>query len=408
MIRDYLRISVRSLQRRKLRSWLTMIGIFIGIAAVVSLISLGQGMQKAIEDQFAQMGTDKLTIRTKGPSYGMPGSNTGLILTSSDLEVVRRSGGVDLATGRLIEPITVEFNEKEKFLYVASLPQDTEERAMVTEVANAEDKDMIAGRSLKPSDRWKVIMSEAYLDPKFDGRGLRVGDRVMIDDQPVEIVGMYKKTGNPMFDASFVMNEEAIRDLLDLPEKNSLIVAKVNPNEDMALVIQNIEKDLRKHRNVDEGKEDFEVQSPEDLLDSASTILGIVTAVLAGIAGISLLVGGVGIMNTMYTSVIERKKEIGIIKAIGGRNSDVMLLFLIESGLLGLIGGVIGILLGIFFGKAVELVAQIALGTALIQAHFPWYLILGALLFSFLLGSLAGTYPAYQASKLQPVEALRS
>ncbi|MBR9703172.1 ABC transporter permease, partial [Candidatus Woesearchaeota archaeon] len=259
MIRDYMRIGARSLQRRKLRTWLTMIGIFIGIAAVVGLISLGQGMQKAIEDQFAQMGTDKLTVQTKGPSYGAPGSNTDLELTISDLEVVRRSGGVDLATGRLIEPITVEFNEKEKFLYVASLPQDAEERTMVIEVANAEDKDMIAGRSLKPSDRWKVIMSEAYLDPKFDGRGLLVGDRILINDQPVEIVGMYKKTGNPMFDASLVMNEDAIRDLLDMPEKNSLIIAKVNPNMDMNLVIQNIEKDLRKNRDVDEGKEDFEV-----------------------------------------------------------------------------------------------------------------------------------------------------
>lgn len=408
MIRDYLRIGVRSLQRRRLRSWLTMIGIFIGIAAVVGLISLGQGMQKAIEEQFFQLGTDKLTIQTKGPSYGPPGSNTGLMLTNADLEVVRRANGVDLATGRLIEPITVTFNDKEKFLYVASLPQDASERAMVTVMANVDNNDMVMGRALKPSDRWKVIMSESYLEPKFDGRGLVVGDRVLIDGQPVEVVGIYKKTGNPMVDSAFVMNEDPIRELLDLPEKNGIIVAQVNPSANMDIVVQNIEKDLRKERGVDEGKEDFEVQSPEDLLNSAGTILSIVTAVLAGIAGISLLVGGVGIMNTMYTSVIERKKEIGIIKAIGGRNSDVMLLFLIESGLLGLIGGIIGILLGVFFGLAVQVVATIALGTQLIQAHFPWYLILGALAFSFLLGSLAGTYPAYQASKLQPVEALRS
>jgi putative ABC transport system permease protein len=113
-------------------------------------------------------------------------------------------------------------------------------------------------------------------------------------------------------------------------------------------------------------------------------------------------------MNTMYTSVLERRKEIGIIKAIGGRNSDVMIIFMIESGLLGMIGGIIGIILGAGLGLLVQVIATIALGTTLIQATFPWYLLIGALAFSFLLGSLAGTYPAYQASKLPPVEALRS
>ncbi|MBR9692945.1 ABC transporter permease [Candidatus Woesearchaeota archaeon] len=400
-------MAIRSLSRRKLRSWLTMIGIFIGIAAVVSLISLGQGMQNAIEEQFFQLGADKLTIQTKGPSFGPPGSNTDLMLMDSDLEVVKRSRGVKIAASRLVEPIRVEFNEKEKFIFVATLPQESKEREMVIEVANVDPSDMIAGRPLKQSDQWKVIMSEDYLEPKFDNKGLQVGDKVKIDGQAVEVVGMYKKTGNPMVDMAFVMNEDPVRELLDLPKKSGLIVAQVTPGIDMALVVENIEKDLRQHRNLKEGKEDFEVESPEDLLDSVSTILNVVTAVLVGIAGISLLVGGIGIMNTMYTSVLERRKEIGILKAIGARNSDVLGIFLVEAGVLGLIGGTIGILLGIAFSKTVEIIATIALGTTLIQASFPWYLILGSLAFSFGVGSLAGTYPAMQASKLPPVEALR-
>lgn len=244
----------------------------------------------------------------------------------------------------------------------------------------------------------------------------------------------------------------------------------------MDIVAANIEKDLRKHRGVSEGKEDFEVQTAEDLLSTFGTVLSIVTAVLVGIAAISLLVGSVGIMNTMYTSVLERRKEIGIMKAIGARNSDIMIIFLIESGMIGLVGGIIGILFGMGFAKFVEIVAsdniiglmgvmffiiflivlivillillrrakkrtasnflshnttryamrgligvfslliiieviQLILlsnqSTSIIKASYPWYLILGSLLFSFVVGSLAGTFPAYLASKLNPVEALR-
>jgi putative ABC transport system permease protein len=409
MLLEYFRIAIRSIGRRKLRAWLTMIGIFIGIAAVVSLISLGQGMQKAIEEQFFQLGADKVSVSTKGVSTGPPGSNSDVQLLESDLSVIQRVNGVEVATGRIVEPITVEFNDKERFLYMASLPEEQDERKVVLSVANVDDGDMLYGRSLKTSDQYRVIMSEDYYNnEKFDGKALSVGDKILINGKQVDIVGFYKKTGNPFVDMSFVMNEEPMRDLLDIPEKNGLIIAKVSDGASIPLVAAAIEKDLRKHRNVKEGDEDFEVQTSEETLDTFKTVLNIVTAVLVGIAAISLLVGGIGIMNTMYTAVLERHREIGIMKAIGARNNDILTLFLIESGLLGVVGGAIGIILGIGFSKIVEVAAEASLGTSLIKAYFPWYLILGALLFSFLIGSIAGTYPAWQASKLQPVEALRS
>ena len=130
-------------------------------------------------------------------------------------------------------------------------------------------------------------------------------------------------------------------------------------------------------------------------------------AVLVGIAAISLLVGGIGIMNTMYTSVLERTKEIGTMKAVGARNSDILLIFLMESGLLGLVGGAIGIAIGFGLGKGTEYIAGMYLGSGLLRAVFPWYLILGALAFSFIIGSLSGALPAVQASRLKPVDALR-
>jgi len=405
---EYVRLALTNLTKRRLRSWLTMIGIFIGIAAVVSLISLGQGMQRAIEEQFFQLGADKVTIQTKGIATGPPGSNTDVQLTSGDLNVVQRANGISFATGRIIEPITVEFNDKERQLYLASLPEPAEERALVLQVANAESSDMLYGRMLKPSDQWKVVMSEDYYNnPKFDGKALRVSDKILINGQQVEVIGFYKKTGNPFVDMSFVMNERPMRQLTDVPEKVGMIVAQVEPGADVELTADTIEKDLRKYRNVKEGEEDFEVQTAAETLDTFKTVLNIVTAVLVGIAAISLLVGGIGIMNTMYTAVLERRREIGVMKAIGARNSDVLSIFLIESGLLGVTGGAIGILLGMGFSKIVEFAATQALGTSLIQASFPWYLIVGSLAFSFCVGAAAGTFPAMQAAKLPPVEALR-
>ena len=408
MIRDYIRLALNSLRKRRLRSWLTMIGIFIGIAAVVSLISLGQGMQRAIEEQFFQLGADKLTIQTKGVATGPPGSNSDVQLTKSDLVVVQRSSGVSVATGRIVEPITIEFNGKERFLYAASLPEATDERTLVLEVANVKEQNMVYGRGLKPSDQEKVVMSvDYYNNPKFDGKPLRVGDKVLINGRGFSIIGFFKKTGNPFIDMSFVINEQPLRDLVGEPEKIGLIVAQVEEGANIGLVKQSIEKNLRNHRDVKEGKEDFEVQSAEETLDTFKTVLNIVTAVLVGIAAISLLVGGIGITNTMYTAVLERTREIGIMKAIGARNSDVLLIFLIESGMLGLAGGVIGVVIGVGLSLLVQLSATAYLGTTLIKASFPWYLILGSFAFSFGVGSLAGTMPARQASRLPPVEALR-
>ena len=363
------------------------------------LVALGRNL--------VALGADKVTVQVKGTSTGPPGSNTDIILTKDDRDVVGRARGVKVATGRLVELITAEFNDKENFLFVATIPHDAEARAMIEEAARVEDEDMIAGRGLKPSDQWKVLVSEDYYtNPKFDGKNLNVGDKLTINGQDVEVAGIFKKTGNPFFDLSFVMNEEPVRELLDIPEKYGVVMAQIEPGADIAEVSANIEKDLRRHRGVDEDDQDFEIQTPEDILETLSSVLNIVTGVLIGIAAISLLVGGIGIMNTMYTAVLQRKREIGIMKAIGATNREIKTIFLIESGMLGMAGGIIGVLLGMGLSKAVEVIATLALGTLLIQASFPAWLIIGSLVFSFAIGSLAGLFPASQASKLQPVEAL--
>ncbi len=405
MLSEYFRLAMRSLRRRRLRSWLTMIGIFIGIAAVVSLISLGQGMQKAITEQFFQLGADKITVQLKGSTTGPHGVNSDFILTKKDLDALRRANGVLLASGRLIEQTRVTFNDRERYIYIVSVPEEPELKELFDSVAQVH---VIEGRGLKPGDRWKVLIPQSYRDsPKFNGKGLRVGDKILVNGQTVDVVGVNKRSGNPFVDNSFQMMEPALRDLLDLPEKYGGLIAQIDTGLDIRIVTENVEKALRHERGLDKGEEDFEVLTADEAFDSFKTILNIVSAVLIGIASISLIVGGVGITNTMYTAVLERRREIGIMKAIGAQNKDILLIFLIEAGLLGVVGGLIGVGLGMGLGKMVEFAAYKAFGESLIKAHFPPPLITGALLFSFILGSVAGALPAYRAGKLPPVEALR-
>jgi putative ABC transport system permease protein len=220
-----------------------------------------------------------------------------------------------------------------------------------------------------------------------------------------EVVGLLDKIGAGRDDA-IIMNEEDMRDLLDEPDQFSAIVAQAADGEVPAEVADRVSRAIRRDRHQKVGFEDFTVETSEELIGAINTILGVVQAVFVGIALISLLVGGIGIMNTMYTSVLERTRDIGVMKAIGARNGDVMLIFLMESGLLGMSGGVIGVLIGAGLSKMVEFAAQGFIGNVL-QASFPWYLIVGALAFSFGIGVISGVFPARQASKLPPVVALR-
>jgi len=164
---------------------------------------------------------------------------------------------------------------------------------------------------------------------------------------------------------------------------------------------------LRKSRDVTEKTQDFTVLTPEEVLESFGTILNIVTSFLLGVAAISLLVGGIGIANTVYTSVLERTREIGVMKAIGAKNKDILYIFLIESGLIGLVGAIIGIAFGIGVVKTIEWIAVNQLATSLLRAAIPIPLILGLLAFGFLIGAISGIWPAWKATKVKPVEALR-
>ena len=203
------------------------------------------------------------------------------------------------------------------------------------------------------------------------------------------------------------MTTEDMEDLFEVGDEHDLIVAQVKDKDEIESVSSEIERKLLRDRNEKLGEETFTVETPLQSLSAVTTILGIINLIVISIAAISLFVGGIGIANTMYTSVLERTNEIGIMKAIGAKNKDIFYIFLIESGLLGLIGAVMGVGLGYGVSKGIEYIAVNQLSTDLLQAAAPPYLIIGCLLFGFLIGTVSGTLPAIGASKTNVVDALR-
>ncbi len=403
MIADYVHLSFTFLRNRKLRSWLTVVGIFIGITSVVSLISLGEGLRQVVISQFNLLSTDVLTVTASGLNFGVPGQGAVKPLQTSYVDDIERLVGVEMAMGRNLESTKVEFNGYADFIFASSLPRGEKRKEFARIVQIGVDK----GRMLRDTDGKNVVLGSDYSAPDRFGKAVRTGDVVFIKGEPFGVVGLLQKKGSFIVDHAVLMNENILENLFGTNKTYDVILAVASPGADMESMKERIEAYLRDERDVKRGEEDFSVESPQQRIKDLGAILLAIQVFLYVIAGISLVVGGIGIANTMYTSVVERTKQIGIMKSIGAHHRNIFTLFLIESGFLGLLGGFLGLLAGTGLAFGVSLAARQALGTDLIQVSVPWALLVGALVFSFLIGSIAGIMPALQAAKLKPVDALQ-
>jgi len=403
MITDYLKFALSTFSQRRLRSWLTILGIFIGIAAVVALISLSAGMQSAITKEFENVGSDRIIVSPGGGSLGPMGSELAATkLSIDDVDAIEGVQGTEVVAGVLSKTKQVTFEEKSKTTAIFGTPTEPTARKYIETMSFFEIE---KGRQLKDSDTYSAIIGNNVAYDYFE-KDIKTGDHITISNTVFEVVGIQKSASSPMHNAMVRIPLDTARDLFDEPTEVSSIFVKVQKGFEPTDVAADIEKKLRKEHDVDKGEEDFSVQTAEQLIATFKAILLVVQAVFIGIAAISLVVGGIGIMNTMYTSVLERTREIGIMKAVGAKNSDVLLIFLIESGMIGLVGGIVGVAIGIGISKTAELIT-VSMGITALQASLSPVLIFGALAFSFVIGALSGAAPAFQAAKMKPVDALR-
>jgi putative ABC transport system permease protein len=385
MILGLSKLAIRNTLRRGKKSWITVIGVFIGIAAVVSLVSLGQGLEVAITQEFQDLGSNQVIVQGD--------------IDDSDIEVIERARGVDSATGIYQRTARVTFRGETQSLTIAGANLQEFDTAFSGLPLTLED-----GRKLRNVDSTGAMMGVEVANLYEDDPGIR-SQLELENGDSFRVTGLYS-SGQPQFQNSMIISLERARDIWDAEDDLSQIVAIVDPGFTQEEVRNNIEEEMREDRNVDEGDEDFDVTTPQDVLEALTSILGVVQGIVVGLASIALIVGGIGIMNTMYMSINERTQEIGVLKAIGASKRQIRMLFLIESGLIGFIGGVIGVLIGVGISEIVVFAASELSPIAIARGYTPG-LIAGALGFATLLGLLSGYLPSRRASNLDPADALR-
>ncbi len=392
---DYLAMSLRNLTHQKTRAFLTLLGVIIGITAVVSMISIGSGMKESLKEQLKVLGTDKIIIQSSYVFTAKGGS-----LTQSDSDALEDIAGVNFASPLISIALPTEFKGSEKIATMWGLDPEKAERTF----AGASGYTIKRGRWLGRGDRSSIVIGFRVHDDYYD-RKAEVGNTINIKGAPFEVVGIFEKTGDPDSDKAIYADIDRLREIAGMQgDSITMTIVRVKEGHDTLEVGKRIEDLLEKRR----GEKDFEVLTPKQIVEQVGEAYKAVQIVFGGIAAVSFLVGGIGIANTMLMNVMERRREIGIMKAVGATRLAVIKIFITEAAVIGSVGGSIGILMGYVISAIINFGADKYLGEGILHTAVTPSLAFFALGFSLIIGILSGIYPAYKAAKLDPVEALRA
>ncbi|MGC7869913.1 ABC transporter permease [Desulfosporosinus sp. FKB] len=399
---ESIRVSLRALRANKLRSALTMLGMIIGVAAVIAMVGIGNGATASITSQIQGLGSNLLTIssgqsNSGGVRGGMGSSDT---LKMTDVDKIQIGTAV-----KAVAPVAntngqVVFGSGNTSTTIMGTTQDYQEIKNVT---------MATGRFITTDDvdkaaRVAVLGPTVVTDLFGDANASVIGKVIKINNVPFQVIGVTTSTGSTGFMSSDDMITAPIstiqQRLLGKKTVRNILVSATSADQMQAAQNQ-ITAELERAHNIQAGKnDDFNIQNQADMLQTMTGVTQTLTMLLGGIAGISLLVGGIGIMNIMLVSVTERTREIGIRKAIGAKGLDIMMQFLIEAIVLSILGGGIGIVLGFggstLAGKALKMSTSISPTSVLVAFGF-----------SAAIGIIFGVFPARKAASMDPIDALR-
>jgi putative ABC transport system permease protein len=398
--------ALESLNSNKLRSGLTILGIVIGVAAVIAMLAVGQGAQNTITGSISGIGTNVLFVFSGNQQEEIRNPRPLTIQDSQALQDPFAAPSVLAVAPILQSSLEVAGGGEKTTTNVTGVtPSYADVRNYKVTEGEFITEDQILGRASV------ALIGPETADKLFGRREGLVGESIRIAGQPFRITGVLEAKGGGSFgsqdDVVFVPFTTAQARLIrrNNPSRVDLIFVQAASAEEVRSANDQVAQILRARHRTEIGKDDFTIFSQQDFIQTASTITGVLTIFLGGIAAISLLVGGIGIMNIMLVSVAERTREIGLRKALGARRRDILIQFLTESSLLSLIGGLIGILFGYLIALAVGQVAT-ATGNSFTPS-VGLSAILLATIFSTAVGLFFGIYPANRAAALEPVEALR-
>jgi len=404
---EIVRFATGAIIAHPLRSGLTSLGVVIGVASVVMMTSIGMGAQRQVTDTISGLGSNLIIVSPKQPRNSggvMGGAGAGEGLTDGDAEAIRRQvdGAVAVApsVGGMAQ-VTADGANWSTTIYGVS-PEYLEARDLTVASGRMfDDRDARQGRKVAVLGPTVVTQLWGEADP--------IGKRIRIRGAPFEVIGVLGSKGQSSFgrdqDDLILSPLESVRSRVIgrriKADSVQTIFVKAESEEAVSAVQENIDTLLRTEHRIPQGEDDdFETQNLASILDASKAAIGAFTVLLAAIAGISLVVGGVGIMNIMLVAVTERTREIGLRMALGARRRDVLTQFALESVALSLVGGLIGLSIGLLGAAAISAVANWPFA-------LPAWAIPVALGFSSLVGLVFGAYPAWRAARLDPIEALR-
>lgn len=417
-VKDYLKTTISALKANKTRSTLTILGIIIGIAAVICMIAVGQGAEKLVISQIASLGSNNIFIEP-GPWSERMESGTMMqsmmeefeiktlkyedALAIEELQTVEKTAPVVMGVARVVYA-----NENKKITFFGSTPEISD----ITDISYD-----ISGRGLTDEDVKSmarvVILGHKTREDLF-GEENPIGKTIRIKNVNFKVAGVMGEKGTQALinvDEGLFLPITTAQKLLLGQDFIRLIIVKATSEKVIEEAIYDIRQLLRERHNIynpegDLTKDDFKVMSQKETAQIVSSVTSIFTVLLSSIAAISLLVGGVGIMNIMLVSVAERTREIGLRKAVGARSRDILNQFLLESVFLTLLGGILGVIVGVLLSWGTSFVFEYFL-----DVSWGFFLPLNAILLgvgvSITIGITFGIYPAHKASHLSPIDALR-
>jgi putative ABC transport system permease protein len=404
----YLKMGLNMLVHSKLRSWLTIIGIVIGVGSVIGIVSLGDAMQEQVQSRLAEMDLTKITIspgytkassniHMRGPPGMGGGTSTDSELTKDDIDALRGLDSIQYIEGEISGREEVKYAGQNATLSITGVdPQ------VWKYMATLKTK---SGRLLGPSDKYVAVIGSGVASEIYD-HDIGVNQVITINDKSVRVVGILEEKGMGD-DSRIYMPIGGAMDLITDAKKGvyDSISVKARSEDLVDGLTKDIEKKLMISRHINkEDDRDFSVTASKSMAESVTEMTSSMTLFLGAIAAVSLLVGAVGIANTMFTSVLEKTKEIGTMKAIGAKNKDILMIFLFNSAMVGLVGGILGIILGAFVSSGLQAMMG---GNMVLGSGLSISLMLEGLTLAVLIGVISGVVPAYRASKLKPVDALR-
>ncbi len=402
MFKEYLKIAIKNLRTRQMRSWLTILGIVIGVFLIMSLLSLSQGLQDTVMNQLRAVGTDIIMIMPGSMSDIMTTMMGGSQLTEEDLDAIKNTKGVEAVVPNVYKSALMKYQDETKTVILYGVDWRNSLDIYQTDMGMkiAEGRWPVSGKK-------EVVVGSLVPTDIFPG--LKIGTTATIKGRQFEVVGILKSRGSKQDDMMIGVDLNIYREITGERKGAPQAIAKVAAGYSVNQVAKNIKTNLEegaKRRAGQQGESAYSVLTSEALGSMVGSIMGIIQVVVFAFGSIAVAVGGIGIMNTMYTSVRERTKEIGILKAVGAKSQTIVMIFLMEAGIIGLIGGLGGMIPGLGLAKLIQVVGQVH-PMFYIEASITPGIILFGLLFSFGIGCASGFFPARSAAKLKPVDALR-